>query len=284
MSDLRVDEIPGPPSAEPRRMTWWREPLLHFVLLGAALFAIDHAVNGGGDDARVIVVDAAVDQEALKVFKEARGRDPNEDELFALRRVWLDNEVLYREGLALEMDKGDRAIKDRVIFKALTMINAGLQRPPADDKVLRDWFEQNRIRYDEPPRFDFEEAVLEGDDSERAAVEFAAALNAGAPGDSRAGLRVFKARPLPTIVQSYGMEFADALAALPTGSWRPLRHADGWRVVRVEARIAAKPADFGALRGMVLQDWTDAVLAEQRSAAVRELARKYVVRVEGGAP
>jgi PPIC-type PPIASE domain len=275
-----VDDLP------PRRAwtAWLREPLLHFMLLGGALFAVDHAVNGGADDARVIVVDAAVDQEALKVFREARGREPTEDELFALRRVWLENEVLYREGLALQMDKGDKAIKDRVIFKSLSMINAGIKRPPFDDAVLRAWFEKNRVKYDEPARFDFEEAVLDGDASESAASGFAAALNAGTPGDAKAGLRVFKARPHPTIVQSYGAEFSAALESLPPGRWHALRHGDGWRVMRLEAVTPARAASFDTLRGVVLADWTDAMMAEQRTAAVRTLAKKYTVKVEGGTP
>lgn len=276
---------PAVPSAPPaRRPAWWREPLLHFVLLGAALFALDRAVNGRVGDTRVIVVDAAVDQEALRVFREARGREPSADELYALRRVWLDNEVLYREGLALQMDRGDKAIRDRVIFKALSMVNAGLRAPAFDEARLRDWFEANRIRYDEPARFDFQEAVIDGDASEATASAFAAALNAGTPGDAKAGLRVFKARPRPTIVQSYGAEFAAALEALPVGSWRALRHGDGWRVLRLEAVAPAKPASFDALRGVVRQDWIDAVMAEQRSAAVRALAQKYTVRVEAGTP
>ncbi len=275
-----------PPQARTRRTWpgWLREPLLHFILLGGALFAMDYAVNGDVNEERVIVIDEAVDKEALKVFKEARGREPNQDELYALRRVWLDNEVLYREGLALQMDKGDKAIKDRVIFKALSMINAGLKRPPVDDAVLRTWFEQNRVKYDEPARYDFSEAVLDGDASESAATVFAAALNAGSPGDAKAGLRLFKARPHPNIVQSYGPEFSQALEALPLGEWRALRHGDGWRVMRLEAATPAKPAAFETLRGVVLQDWTDAVMAEQRSAAVRVLAKKYAVKTEATAP
>lgn len=263
---------------------WLREPLLHFMLLGGALFAVDQVINGSADDARAIVVDAAVDKEALDVFRAARGREPNTDELYALRRIWLDNEVLYREGLALQMDKGDKAIRDRVIFKALSMINAGLKLPPFDDKTLRDWFEKNRAKYDEPARYDFQEAVLTGDASESAARAFAAALNAGVPGDAKAGLRVFKGRPQSNIVQSYGAEFGQALEALPMGTWRALPHLDGWRVMRVEAVTPTKAAEFDALRGVVLQDWTDAVMSEQRSAAVRALAGKYSVRVEAAAP
>src|SRR3954451_14256881 len=77
---------------------WTREPLLHFVILGAVLFGADHLIATRSDDPRVIVVDAAVDQQAINVFKDARGRAPNADELYSLRKVWLDNEVLYREG------------------------------------------------------------------------------------------------------------------------------------------------------------------------------------------
>ena len=281
--------LPTPPlSADsPRRAPawpgWLREPLLHFLLIGALLFAADHFVAGGSADPRVIVVDEAVDQEAVKVFRDARGRDPNDDELYALRRVWLDNEVLYREGLALQLDRGDRAIRDRVIFKALSLINADLKLPAYDDSVLRAWFEKNRARYDAPARFDFLEAVLEGEASEDAARSFAAALNAGAPGDARAGLRVFKGRPHANIVQSYGEGFALALEQSRPGEWRALEDGRGWRVVRLEAIAVARPAVFEDLQQTVRQDWTDAVMAEQRTEAVRALAKKYTVKAEQAA-
>jgi hypothetical protein len=258
---------------------WLREPLLHFAVLGGLLFAVDCFVVGRTDDPRTIVVDAAVDNQAKQVFKGARGREPNEDELYALRRVWLDNEVLYREGLALQVDKGDQAIRERVIFKALSVVDAGLKLPPIDDRRLREWFEKNRARYDEPARYDFQEAVLAGDTSEAALRAFAAALNAGTPGEARAGLRVFKGRPHANLVQSYGDEFVQALAASPVGEWRALPSREGLRVMRLESITQPKPADFEKLRGVVLQDWTDATMAEQRTAAVRALARRYTVKV-----
>jgi hypothetical protein len=259
---------------------WLREPLLHFAVIGGVLFAVDHFVAGrkGGFD--VIVIDAAVDQQAQDVFKAASGRAPTEDELYGLRRVWLDNEVLYREGMALRLNEGDSMIKDRVIFKTLSMINAGLQLPRFDDETLRAWFEKNRAKYDDPARYDFMEAVLAGEVNERRASEFAAALNAGDPGDAKAGLRVFKARPRENIVQSYGEDFAGKLEALTPGKWAALPHRDGWRVMQLQAVSAAKPASYEDLRGVVLQDWKDAMMAEQRAAAVREMARKYTVRVE----
>lgn len=259
---------------------WLREPLLHFAILGAVLFAADYLLTGRTADSRTIVIDAGVDAEARRVFKEARGHPPNEQELYALRRVWLDNEVLYREGLALKLDKGDAAIRERVIFKALSMVDAGLQRPPVDDETLRGWFAQNHARYDEPTRYDFEEAVLAGNASDGDVRAFVADLNAGTPGDSKAGLRVFTGRPQANLVQSYGAEFATALAKLEPGRWAALPGSGGVHAVRLKAITPSRAADFETLRGVVLQDWTDAVMSEQRSAAVAAMAKRYTVKTE----
>ena len=278
LSDSSVQVAPS--SRRTQLSNWLREPLLHFVLLGGVLFAVDYFLVGRDDYPNTIVIDAAVDQEARAVFKASRGREPDEAELYALRRVWLDNEVLYREGLALQLDKGEKAIRERVIFKALSVIDAGTKLPPYDDKLLRAWFEKNRAKYDEPTRYDFQEAVLSGNASESATRAFAAALNAGTPGDAEAGLRVFDGRPHENIVKSYGEEFAKALESAPVGEWRALPSHDGLRVMRLESIRPAQPADYENLRGVVLQDWTAATMAEQRSDAVRVLAKKYTVKVE----
>ncbi|MEZ5579138.1 MAG: hypothetical protein R3F40_06825 [Candidatus Competibacteraceae bacterium] len=142
--------------------------MLHFLLLGSLLFAIDHFINGRVDDPRTIVVDAAVDNQARQVFKAARGREPNEDELYVLRKVWLDNEVLYREGLVLGVDKGDTAIRERVIFKALvsSMLTSSCRRwttisfAPGSGVIA--------INTTSRPATIFREAVLSGDNSETA--------------------------------------------------------------------------------------------------------------------
>jgi hypothetical protein len=274
----RPEPIAGP---RPRRLPdWAREPLLHFVVVGGLLFAADRILIGRADDPHTIVVSGDVDREAIETFKAARAHDPNAEELAALRRVWLDNEVLYREGLALQVDRGDAAIRERVIFKALSVIDSNVKLPAADDKVLRAWFDGHRDKYDEPARYDFEEAALSGDSSEAAVRAFVEELNGGTPGDAKAGLRVFKGRPHSNIVESYGPELARALAASKPGEWQALRTRAGWRAMRLNASIPPKGAVFEALRGVVLHDWTDAVAAEQRTAAVRALARKYKVRHE----
>lgn len=258
---------------------WLREPLLHFLVLGGLLFAVDHFLVTRSDDPRTIVVSAEVDTEAAQLFAASRGRAPNEDELKALRQRWVDNEVLYREGLALQVDHGDSAIRERVIFKSLSVVDANVKPPPHDDAVLRDWFERQRARYDEPQRFDFQEAVVFGDSSESSVRSFVRALNTGMPGGAQAGLRVFKARPRDTLTQAYGPEFAKSLEETPAGEWRAQPTAGGLRAMRLDSITPPRRADFDTLRGVVLQDWTDATMAEGRTAAVRTLAKKYTVKI-----
>lgn len=267
-------------SPQARTNKWLREPLLHFVLIGAVLFGLDYSIAGRADDPHTIVVDAAVDAEAKQTFQTSRGREPNAEELRALRQVWLDNEVLYREGLALGLDKGDIAIRERVIFKALSMVDANTKRPDVDEPTVREWFEKNRARYDQPARYDFQEAVLAGESSEAAVRSFVSALNSGTAPDAEAGLRVFTARPHGNVVQSYGEDFATALVASPPGEWRAIQSKEGWRAMRLESIAPGQPAKFEQLQGVVLQDWTDAVMSEQRSAAVQALAKKYTIKIE----
>lgn len=283
VSEFSIPESHVRPIARTKFPAWAREPLLHFVVLGALLFAIDAFVASRAEDPNTIVLDAAVDNEAKQIFESSRGRLPNEEELEALRQVWLDNEVLYREGLALGLDKGDQAIRERVIFKALSVVDAGTKQPPYDEAVLKEWFETNRAKYDQPARYDFHEAVISGDRSEAAVRAFVSALNSGTAPDVEAGLRVFTDRPHANIVQSYSEEFAVALEQSPVGEWRALRSGTTWRAIRLEGVTPPAPADLENLRGIVLQDWTDAVMAEQRSAAVRALAKKYTIKIEGDA-
>ncbi|MDP4299999.1 peptidylprolyl isomerase [Leptothrix discophora] len=284
------DALPvNPPASQALRQriaglpAWTREPLLHFLLLGAAIFGIDHVVNGRAMDARTIVVDAQVDEEARQLFKASRGREPNPAELEALRKAWLDNEVLYREGLALQVDKGDTAIRERVIFKSLSVVDANLKAPPVELQELRRWFEENRAKYDEPARYDFEEAVLAGETGEAAIRAFVEALNKGVAGEQNAGLRAFKGRPQANVQQGYGDAFATELAKAPTGTWMALPSREGWRAIRLDGRQGGKPADFDELRNVVLQDWTDARMSQLRTDAVRALAKKYSIRIEADA-
>src|SRR4051812_10464082 len=94
-SEPILSEAFAPPRPPRSRARWTREPLLHFLVLGGLVFAVDQIMVSRTDDPHTIVVGADVDSEAMETFEAARGRKPNPEELQALHAVWLDNEVLY---------------------------------------------------------------------------------------------------------------------------------------------------------------------------------------------
>jgi parvulin-like peptidyl-prolyl cis-trans isomerase-like protein len=263
-----------------KQPVWVRDPLLHFVVLGGLIFLLDHTFARDEGDPSTIVISAQVTRDAIQTFEGSRGRKPTAEELEALQRIWLDNEVLYREGLALGVDRGDSAIRERVIFKALSVVDSNVKLPAPDETTLRAWFESHRDKYDDPARFDFEEAALSGSPSEVEVRDFVTRLNQGTPGDAQAGLRVFKARPRPNLLESYGPDLTRALEQALPGVWMALQTREGWRAIRLNKRTPPRPAVFDALRGPVLYDWKDAHASEQRTSAVRALAKKYKIRHE----
>lgn len=254
-----------------------REPLLHFLVVGALLFGIDHVTARGRDNPQMIVIGPEVDRDARAIFRSSLGREPTPQEMTTLRERWIDNEVLYREGLALRVDQGDNAIRERVIFKSLNVMQANLALPKVDDAGLRTWYAKNRGNYEEPARFDFQEAVLIGDSSPAAASKLIEALSRGVQGNTQSGLRIFKARPRGNLVTSYGAEFTAALEQMPVGQWRALPSKEGLRVVRLDSTTAAETVAYETVQGRVYQDWKDLTLQDMRTAAVRDLGRKYTV-------
>lgn len=270
-------------ASPPIRRHWLREPLIHFVLIGALLFALDASVAARTENPNVITLSREADAEIRELFRASRQREPNAEELSALRQRWFDNELLYREGLALGLDRGDSGIRERVIFKALSVVSSDLTLPPPDDATLIAWFETQRQRYDEPPRVDFLEAVIVDDRSPETVRAFVDTLNDAGDTHVESGLRIYRGRPLPSITPAFGADFTEQLLALPLARWHAVDTDAGPRAIYIEQRQPGAEADFATVREAVLADWRDQRMAELRTDAVRALGDRYTLRVAGDA-
>jgi hypothetical protein len=259
-----------------------REPLFHFIVLGALIFAGDAALTAVRGNEREIAVPASAYKEAHDTFVATLKREPTQPEMRQLLGRWLDNEILYREGIALGLDKGDPAMRERVIFKALNVVQAGVVLPRVDEAGLQAWFEANRKRYDTPARVSFDEAVLPRDTAADEMKKFVGALNGQGKPELDASLRSFKQRPRDNVVEAYGEAFAQGLERLAPGTWAVLESSGGLRAVRFEAQTPTRSAAYGEVRDSVYQDWKDETAGRLTSKAVRELGRKYRLREGSG--
>jgi len=251
--------------------------MLKSVVLSSLMLVLNTCGRGREEPPNAILVGGDVNSGALHAFEKTHGRHPSRDELLSLHRVFIDNEVLYREGLKIGLGEGDAGNRERVIAKALSAIDANVRRESVPEAELRRWFEAHRERYEQPARFDFEEAALADGRSEPAVRALVEKLNGSAPDAVQADVRVFTGRPEANIVQSYGQEVAAAFAQSKPGQWSALRTRDGFRAMRLTAMTARRPAVFEARREAVRRDYVEAMAADKRGSAVRALWKNYKI-------
>lgn len=96
----------------------WREPLVHFLLIGAALFVFYDQTREQGSEApnRIVMSSGEVEQLAAN-FKRTWMRPPTETELSALIENYVREEVFYREALAMGLDQSDPVVRQRMRSK-----------------------------------------------------------------------------------------------------------------------------------------------------------------------
>ena len=257
-----------------------REPLVHFAVLGLVLFGIDRAWAPAAENPRHLEIPHERYAHFVQGFEASRGRKPTERELEELVDTWLTNEVLYREGRALQLDRGDAMIRERVIQKMRVMVHSSVVVPKPPDETLRAWFEERRAQYAQPVRFSFLEAEVKGgqEEAERRAATVRAAVAAGQePEAGNVRIIGFRNRPRSNVSGLFGPIFTDRLAALPPGEWHALESTRGWHLVRLDRLQPGEPAVFHAIRHKVRRDWEQEVLHQRAWKAIEAVRAKYDV-------
>ena len=260
-----------------------REPLLHFVVLGLGLFLLWGWVRGG--DAELVVTAATV--ERLRSDEARRlGHEPSEAELEAGLDAHVADELLYREGLALGLDRADPVVRRRVVQK-MRFLHEDLR--PVPEPTAQDLVDFAAERYTVPAQVSFEHVFLRRDgrspDVLGALVERTMArLSAG---DDPSGIgqpfvlgRSFSRRAAPVIERDFGAAFAQALASAETGRWFRADSVYGAHVVRVEERSPPRPPTEEELRLGAADDWKRDVRERNAAAALQELRARTPVRIE----
>src|SRR5262245_25742564 len=116
-----------------------REPLLHFLLIGAALFAVFHFRRTERDSApssKEIRLSLDELSQLAMQFQSQWKREPTVQELNQLVENKVQEEILYREGLAMGLDKEDEIVKRRMMQKMQFLAeDVATAREPTTDEL-----------------------------------------------------------------------------------------------------------------------------------------------------
>jgi hypothetical protein len=255
-----------------------REPLLHFVLLGALIFGVDAALRPPAKDDKVITVTRAMRQSFTDNFDEDRSRVPSDTELQKMIESWVASEILYREGKALGVDRGDDMIRDRVAFKLQLLIFDQVRVPQPTEEQLRAWFASNHERFDEQERVGF--YLTPPTDQATAQRQLEDIAGERESEELRNQTRAILGRPVASLAASFGESFRDRLLAMPQGQWSVLQSKEGWHVVRLDKRQPGALARFEDVRDEVARIWHTEETRKQAWEAVSRLKANYKVQYE----
>ena len=269
-----------------------REPLLHFLVLGALLFAAYGWFSRGGNavPGRIVVTQGQIASMAT-MFARTWQRMPTEAELQGLIHSHVREEVLYREGQALGLDRDDPVIRRRVAQK-LQFVEGDAEAAEPSDADLQAYLDSHRAAFEDERRFSFRQVYFDpqrrgaaaADDAGRVLAELNRSRNRLGPaalGDRTLLPSSFEDAPAREVERALGSEFVAALDTLVVGPWQgPVRSGYGLHLVQIGGRHTPDPPVLADVREAVEREWQRERREEASEAFYRKLLARYTVTVE----
>jgi len=276
---------------------WLKEPLFHFLLIGACLFALfDQIADRESAPENHIVISAADIGRMNALFERKWRRLPTAEELRGLIDATVREEILYREALAMGLDQDDTIVRRRMAQKVEFLFDDLADTAPPAEEELQGFLDDNADRFTKPARMSFSHVYLStdkrgagaADDAQRILASFEAqpaALDPTAVGDRFMVGYSFENQSGRQVARLFGAPFAEALAAVEAGSWHgPIASGYGLHLVYVTKRTEPRLPPLAEIREAVLYE----LLAERRLQANRKfyesMRERYTVTVERPAP
>ena len=280
-----------------------RDPLLHFLLLGLGLYLL-YQFSGQQTDEEDIVVDrealltflqyqsVAFDREQFELFLDDMSPRETADLIDEAAR----EEILYREALALGLDRDDYIIRSRLVQK-LRYLAEGFASDAAglSEEAIEAYFQANRESYVYDPHITlthvFFNAERRGWDEARALAEDKLQeLNDGPVpfedganhGDRFPYFVNYIERPPQLIASHLGGEMSDALFQLPpdTTVWRgPFESRFGTHLVLITDQQPQRMPSLDEIRDRVAADAEAAHARDRTDAAIDEIVGGYRIVV-----
>jgi PPIC-type PPIASE domain len=271
-----------------------KEPLLHFLLLGAAIFFVYSLISKSGgrpEPGRIVVTERQIDSMA-EVFTRAWQRPPSADELAGLVRERVREDVYFREAMALGLEKDDTVIRRRLVQKMEFVLNDVAAQAEPTEAELSAYLQAHSGSFGVERRFTFQQVYLDpdkhGDHLARDTARLLAQLNrAGreadpaAQGDPFVLEHTFSELPGSEVAKQFGKDFPAKLGSILPGEWQgPVQSGYGVHLVRVIKRTEAGVPSLAEVRDAVRRELGNARRLEMNEKIYQQLLKRYHVTIE----
>jgi len=271
---------------------WLHEPLLHFLVLGGLLFGlylVFNPIERGRTDRQIVITDDDLRQ--IVIAWRAQGRPmPTPEQMASLVQIRIREEILYREALALGLDKDDAIVKRRLAQKMEFLAEDISALGEPDRKELNAWFDERRESFALPPRSTFRHVYFSPDRrGSRAKIDAQQALLrlVGKGSDDRAAATLgdpfmfqerYVDRTPDQLASQFGPGFAKSLQQHAVGAWSgPIESGYGWHLVFIEELTPGRSPAFDEVADEVQQAWITEQREQAKRKAYEEMTKRYEV-------
>jgi peptidyl-prolyl cis-trans isomerase C len=250
-----------------------KEPLVHFLLAGAFIFAF---FGGATNDPtnRTITISEPQIRVLTEQWVSTWKREPSPSEIDGLIRDHIKDEIYYREALALGLDQDDIMIRRRLRSKFEFLVAAQSEAEAPNDATLQAWLDTNKARFMTSQAISFDQVFVGNGDS----APILAQLK-----DLRVPLSVPSAlekTQADEIDRQFGDGFVASLAGEPLGIWSgPIASGFGQHLVRVRDKSDGKLPPLAQIRQTVENDWRQANRKAREDKAYQALLDGYTIKI-----
>lgn len=272
------------------------EPLTHFLLIGAVLFIGFSLFQGDDQSLDSTIVVTGNDIKMLQAdFQRTWQRPPQEKELQGLLEELIREEIAYREGLALGLDRDDPYIRRRLRMKLELMLEDISSRSSPTEEELQAYLVDNRESFRQEPRFRFTQIYLNPAAREQSLETDAEQLlnrlnregNDLVPEELGDPIMLPKTFPLSSesvINRQFGSDFTEQLRSIEVGGWQgPIRSGYGFHLVLIEERVEGRDPELAEIRPVVEREYELELRKELKEKIYSNLRDKYTVVIEAEA-
>jgi PPIC-type PPIASE domain len=270
-----------------------REPLLHFLLLGTAVFvAYSLVTKPSSDEPGKIVISEGQVAAMAEGFARTWRRPPTGEEIEGLIKDRVQEEVYCREAMALGLDKDDTVIRRRLRQKIEFVTDDVTALAEPTDDQLGAYLKAHADAFRVQRQFTFSQVYLNperhGENLARDIAQLIAQLQQAGDkadlselGDSFLLGSTFKSLPASEAVKQFGEKFATKLGELSPRQWQgPVESGYGVHLVFVSERTEGHVPELAEVRDAVRREWANTRRLKANEKFYQELLKRYTVTIE----
>ncbi len=272
-----------------------REPLLHFLFIGAAIYLLYgmFAEPVPEADDKTIVVSTGEIEWMKTSWQKRWNRPPTESEFDGLIKQYIRETVLYREALTMGLNKHDGVIRRRLAQKLEFLAKDLVALTPPTEEELQAYFAEHQDRYQAPTRYTFIQVFIDPDKRGDATLDDAEKIkatliakgdaieDAGVLGDDFMLQNYYPEKDQTEIQKNFGSGFVESLVELSPGQWHgPVLSGYGVHLVYVSHVTEPPPPVFAEVQERVTQDWKAERGEELNEKFYANLRDSYTIVIE----